>query len=598
MQVGLHSLNCFLPDDKLLVGALLRQPQLAEDAFWAEKLKFRIDPTTGLHKGGMTDRSGLYNQMRGGSQHSQSDRTAEDDNEDDDDDDEVCDAAVELVNNQCQISELSVLEHRTSEAPYIKISDEKRVGYKIESGRTSLQAQQKGEIRVEVLANGTGRTDLCLLCFFQEIAELVGKNDLFKRSACLVRAWWVYEARTYIPELSSVKHLKHYLSDFTIIVMLAAVFNRYHEELSSPLQVLAVFFAEYSDVDWANNAVTIQGVVPFGPSPATGGPSLPLLSRPQPNHLVSSEMMLKYWDLFHLTGAFGVMDKKRKSETGGQDADEHREVSSEVTVTDGGSTLSLAARIKGLAAAAAGTGSTSTPASLTSDDLSSSDKAGFSGSERSNSNRLGVVDNAHNTSPTSLPSGSGGEGGGISGGVDGRLASLAARVNGGGGPESPDGVAAAGESEPTVVLPHVKLLGFERCDLNVVHPFSLGNMAISAAAAATGKQQGNRLEHVTQLFKLGASKFAAVLQCLPVSDSTKEDAMLSASESKSKCESEIESNSKDDVQVLRTTKLGEALGKFFGVTLLKFGKGARPDGEFYCTFFHSFVYPNFCPFLF
>jgi hypothetical protein len=287
-------------------------------------------------------------------------------------------------------------------------------------------------------------------------------------------------------------------------------------------------------------------------------------------------MMLKYWDLFHLTGAFGVMGKKRKSDAGGQDADENREVSE---VTDGASSLSLAARIRGLAAA--GTGSASTPASLTSDDLSSSDKAGFSGSERSNSNRLGVVENAHDTIPSNLPSGSGGEGGGISGGVDGRLASLAARVNSGGGPESPDGVAAAGESEPTVVLPHVKLLDFERRDLNVVHPFSMVNMAVSAAAAAAGKQQEDRLNHVTQLFKLGASKFAAVLRCLPVSVSRTEDS-LSASESESKSESEIESSSKNEVDILRTAELGEALGKFFGVTLFKFSKGARPDGEFYC----------------
>ena len=46
-------------------------------------------------------------------------------------------------------------------------------------------------VEAEVVFNN--RNDLCMLAFTDEVDALVGKNHLFKRSILLIRAWWFYE---------------------------------------------------------------------------------------------------------------------------------------------------------------------------------------------------------------------------------------------------------------------------------------------------------------------------------------------------------------------------------------------------------------------
>ena len=63
---------------------------------------------------------------------------------------------------------------------------------------------------------------------------------MFKRSLLLVRAWWAYEASSYVGV--STKNL---LSDNVLCVMLVSVFNQHAAAIHQPLQALAVFLAEY-----------------------------------------------------------------------------------------------------------------------------------------------------------------------------------------------------------------------------------------------------------------------------------------------------------------------------------------------------------------
>jgi len=63
---------------------------------------------------------------------------------------------------------------------------------------------------------------------------------LFKRSLLLVRAWWAYEASSYVGT-----SVKNFLADSVICVMLMSVFNQHHTVIHQPLQALAVFLAEY-----------------------------------------------------------------------------------------------------------------------------------------------------------------------------------------------------------------------------------------------------------------------------------------------------------------------------------------------------------------
>jgi hypothetical protein len=130
------------------------------------------------------------------------------------------------------------------------------------------------------------KVDLCMLCFFEEFASLIGKDFLFKRSLLLVRAWWIYETPAYIG-----CPMRYYLSDYSLGIMLCSVFNQYSTKISTPLQALSIFLAEYGEVDWPSCAVTIQGMVPIRQS---SGESRPLLRSPQTHHVVTEEMILKY----------------------------------------------------------------------------------------------------------------------------------------------------------------------------------------------------------------------------------------------------------------------------------------------------------------
>ena len=151
---------------------------------------------------------------------------------------------------------------------------------------------------VEISLNS--RSDVCMLAFFEEVAHLVGQNNLFKRSLLLIRAWWVYEAAAYV-ETS----IKHYLSDFNITVMVCAIFNQFHARISSPLQALCLFLAEYSAYDGATHAITLQGIVPFKSALElgngnSGSNQLVHIIEPSRRHLISAALISKYHQVFHI----------------------------------------------------------------------------------------------------------------------------------------------------------------------------------------------------------------------------------------------------------------------------------------------------------
>jgi hypothetical protein len=146
-------------------------------------------------------------------------------------------------------------------------------------------------IDISICCNRRG--DLCMLAFLEEVASLVGQDALFKRSLLLIRAWWVYETAAL-----AGTSIKHYLGDFSICVMVCAVFNQYHARISSPLQALCLFLAEYSAYDGATHAITLQGIVPFKSEPGNALVSLP----PQNHHLISAQIIEKFCILFNMKG--------------------------------------------------------------------------------------------------------------------------------------------------------------------------------------------------------------------------------------------------------------------------------------------------------
>jgi hypothetical protein len=147
-------------------------------------------------------------------------------------------------------------------------------------------------VSVEIVPNG--RSDICFLALMEEISQLVGKKELFKRSLLLIRAWWTYEATSYVDVLS-----KNFFSDPVLSVLVSSVFNQYHAVIHQPLQALSIFLAEYSDIKWGEVAITLQGVVPFH---STGIlENQPWLREPLISELVTSSILQKHCDFYHMS---------------------------------------------------------------------------------------------------------------------------------------------------------------------------------------------------------------------------------------------------------------------------------------------------------
>jgi hypothetical protein len=159
----------------------------------------------------------------------------------------------------------------------------------INEGFTNKVVCAIDSLDVEISANN--RTELCFLAFLEDLSNLIGKNHLLKRSMLFIRAWWYYETANYVKT-----QIKHYLSDFSLCMMIVSVFNRYSEAITTPFLALLFFLREFSSYDGRLQVISLQGLLSFQSETS----NQPFLRLPQPSHLISLEMMEKYWKLFNL----------------------------------------------------------------------------------------------------------------------------------------------------------------------------------------------------------------------------------------------------------------------------------------------------------
>ena len=159
-----------------------------------------------------------------------------------------------------------------------------------EQNQTKITCMLDASLEVEICTNV--RLDMCLFTFLNEFDNLVGKDHLFKRTLLLVRSWWFYESASPVNT-----PVRHYLSEQTICIMLVAVFNIYSQQINSVFEAFVYFLRDFSQYDGKNHVITVQGIVPFQSETS----NVPCMVRPQPNHLISVEILEKYWQLFNLT---------------------------------------------------------------------------------------------------------------------------------------------------------------------------------------------------------------------------------------------------------------------------------------------------------
>lgn len=86
------------------------------------------------------------------------------------------------------------------------------------------------------------------------MAKKIGKDQLLKKSIILLKAWFTYEA-------SILGSFAACMATYALYVMVLFIFNNFHDELNTPMDVFKKFFKIWSQFDWDKNIVTIYGPV-------------------------------------------------------------------------------------------------------------------------------------------------------------------------------------------------------------------------------------------------------------------------------------------------------------------------------------------------
>jgi hypothetical protein len=247
MEVGLHRLLCYLPDDPLKVSAMIcRNHSTKWHRMLCDRLnliaKKKADDAAALDAGGYHDGGGFGGGGGGAGYHGQHGHHAAYGNQHQH-------QHHHPYNGNGNGSHHPGEEHANNSHVFRNVV--------ISNNKLNIQVQCIAD-NMEVELSCNSRADVCMLALLEDISILVGKNDLFKQSMMLIRAWWCYECGSYVGAT-----IKYYLSDFSLCIMIAAVFNQYHASINSPFQALCVFLAEYSSYDGNVSAITLQGIVPF-----------------------------------------------------------------------------------------------------------------------------------------------------------------------------------------------------------------------------------------------------------------------------------------------------------------------------------------------
>ncbi|KAL9249010.1 hypothetical protein AKJ16_DCAP21493 [Drosera capensis] len=89
---------------------------------------------------------------------------------------------------------------------------------------------------------------------FNRVDQYIGKENLFKRSIILIKAWCFYESRI----LGA-----HYglFATYALETMILHIINLFHSSLPSPLAVFYKFLSYYSNFNWRSYCVSINGLV-------------------------------------------------------------------------------------------------------------------------------------------------------------------------------------------------------------------------------------------------------------------------------------------------------------------------------------------------
>eukprot|EP00850_Spirogloea_muscicola_P011244 SM000069S20681 [mRNA] locus=s69:122724:128213:- [translate_table: standard] len=132
------------------------------------------------------------------------------------------------------------------------------------------------------------------LCFLEQVDRLIRRDHLFKQSVILVKAWACYESHI-------IGANQGLLSTYALEVLLLYIFQIYHANLCSPLQVLLQFLDFFGTFDWDTYCLTLRGPIPLDALRS----SRTKFSVPSANGLLLNEEFLTQCRLLYSTTSSG-----------------------------------------------------------------------------------------------------------------------------------------------------------------------------------------------------------------------------------------------------------------------------------------------------
>jgi len=98
--------------------------------------------------------------------------------------------------------------------------------------------------------------------FLEKVDEFVGRDNLFKRSLLLLKAWFYFESPRFVAGTNRCfGDTQKGISSTALSVMLVHLFNVHGASIVHPLQSICAFLEYFSAVDWDTTAVAIDGLV-------------------------------------------------------------------------------------------------------------------------------------------------------------------------------------------------------------------------------------------------------------------------------------------------------------------------------------------------
>ncbi|GLU14900.1 hypothetical protein SLE2022_314410 [Rubroshorea leprosula] len=148
-----------------------------------------------------------------------------------------------LANYLCSVLEF---EEQNSDAEFV-VKDVQLIRAEVKLVKCLVQ-----NIVVDISFNQLG--GLCTLCFLEKVDRLIGKDNLFKRSIILIKAWCYYESR-----ILGAHH--GLIATYALETLVLYIFHFFHSSLDGPLAVLYKFLDYFSKFDWDNYCISLNGPI-------------------------------------------------------------------------------------------------------------------------------------------------------------------------------------------------------------------------------------------------------------------------------------------------------------------------------------------------